>query len=230
MVSSRGTVASSRTVTRTARLIRGVVAAHVAVASAALAHSMAGHHTPHPIVIVLALAVSVPVCVALSSVRLSRIRLAAAVLVSQAALHGLFALLPAPAGATVNFSPPAGLPHAHGLPEPLGLEAVDPLLHSPVLTAPLLHSAVPLDAAMTTAHLLAAGLTFALLRRGEVILYAITDVLTLRPVLLLLSPSAAQLGVCSPRQTAEWMDSPLARDVWPGDGAGTLRGPPVVVN
>lgn len=59
------------------RAARGALAALLAVGSAALAHAAAGHHHPHWVVLVLSLTISLPLCTALSTVRLSRSRLAA---------------------------------------------------------------------------------------------------------------------------------------------------------
>ncbi|WP_258933874.1 hypothetical protein [Nesterenkonia pannonica] len=78
-----------------ARLLRGLLIASSAVGAYALAHVLGGHHGPHPVVILLAVAVAAPISTALTAARLSRLRLALAVLASQAALHGLFVLLPA---------------------------------------------------------------------------------------------------------------------------------------
>lgn len=204
--------------TGAAKLIRGALAAVVAVGSAALAHAVAGHHGPHWIVLVLALAVSVPVCVQLSGIRLSRRRLTAAVATSQAFLHGLFAMMPASSAGSVDLVGDPHLHHQQHLVLDVGINAAaqagDP------------HS----GATMLATHTAAALLSYGLLRRGETLLYAIADQLSLAPVFILLTgaPSviAGQDGLRIPVTTAP--DS--TADAWAGADARTLRGPPVLVN
>lgn len=198
------------------RAVRGVLAAVLAVGSAAAAHSAGGHHDPHWVVILLTLAVSVPLCVALSAVRLSRARLAAAVLSTQGLLHGLFTLFPAAADAG-----PSGLRevggHHHG-----------PHDHHLILgeTAAPGPEMAP-DAAMTAAHLVAAVATYTLLRRGELILHTLTGLLSLGPVLLLWDAAPAPPG----RAPQPVPACPLpAWRLGVGAGPRTLRGPPLGAN
>lgn len=217
-MSSAPGVASLPAVNGGARVLRGLLAAAVAVGSAAAAHLAAGHHGPHPVILLLAMAVSVPVCVALARVRLSRWRLAAAVLFSQGVLHVLFALFPhSHASASLSVGQSSHPGHHHH---------VDHLvLAEPAASAASAHGVVP-DAAMSMAHLSAGVLTYALLRRGEVLLQALVSLLGLRPVLILVFRPLVLTG---PR-TMSWAASWPARqfsDLWPGQGPWTLRGPPV---
>ncbi|GAA4911754.1 hypothetical protein [Nesterenkonia rhizosphaerae] len=195
------------------RTIRGVLAASAAVSAAALAHSVAGHHPPHALVILLALAVSIPLSVALSNVALSRSRLAAAVLGSQAVLHGLFELLSASAAVPLSVIDGA---HAHH--QQIGLGVAPGTAHTHLSAA---------EPGMAAAHVVAAAGTYLLLRRGEVILHALIGLLSLQPVRLLLEIPAA-VPVAPPTASAGWqLWQPLS--LWLGQGPRTLRGPPLLV-
>lgn len=212
-------VAQRRHVRGAARLLRGLLSGGLAVGFAAAAHTAAGHHAPHALVIVLALAVSIPLCTALSGVGLSRVRLAAAVLSSQAVLHGLFELFPAQQAGGATGAAAAHAGHSHHV------EHVAEDL--PAGTADHLHglSAGP-DAGMAAAHLGAAVLTYALLRRGETLLVACGALLSLRPALLL----AAAVPLTDDRRARSLPDRPLLHgaDVWNGAGPRAVRGPPAV--
>lgn len=203
----------SEPVTGAARTARGVLAAGLAVGSAALAHSVGGHHDPHWVVLLLTLAISVPVCVALSAVRLSRVRLAAAVLFTQGLLHGLFALFPAGGGAGSS-----------GLREVGGHHSGHHEHHLIVGETAAAGVGVASDATMTLSHLVAAAVSYMLLRRGEVILHALTGLLSIRPVLLL-----CEYGPAAPVRTPQPLPvRPLpVWHVWISAGPRTLRGPPL---
>ena len=193
------------------RLLRGSLAAVAAVSTAVVAHSAAGHHAPHPLVVLLALAVSVPLCTALATLRFGRLRLVASVLISQAVFHGLFTFLPASAGAVAPSGAAAAVPHAgHGQ---AALSAVQ--------------GGAP-DLGMTFSHGLAAVLTIVVLRRGELILDAFSSLLSLRPARILMTPRAVPLGVGSADLTPSGPIPPLT-DLWAGRGPCTVRGPPVPV-
>ena len=206
---------STAPVTGGMRAVRGALAAVLAVGSAALAHAAAGHHNPHWVVLVLTLAVSLPVCVALSAVKLSRVRLAAAVLISQGTLHGLFALFPAAAGAS-SLHEVGGHQHEYQL----------------IIGDSAEHGAAAGSSAsisMTLSHLFAAAITYMLLRRGELVLAALTRLLSVRPVLLLLTDVSPLAPTGPPRPAQGGIHIP-ADHVWLGAGAGTLRGPPLPAN
>lgn len=209
---------SRRPVRGSARLLRGILSAALAVGFAAAAHTAAGHHAPHAVVIMLAMAVSIPLCTALSGVRLSRSRLVAAVLSSQMVLHGLFEFFPARQAATRLTGSEEPSAHAHHGPEaPLSLPA-DPQAH--------LHAGLSEpEAAMIAAHLAAALLTYGLLRRGETLLCTLAAVLTLVPVLMLLVGFRALTDDLASRRSPA---APVRHeaDVWNGAGPRTLRGPP----
>lgn len=206
------------------RLARGTLASGAAVGSAAAAHFAAGHQGPHALVVVLALAVSLPLCTALAGVRLGRARLTVSVLVSQAVLHALFSALPASAaGRLASVSPHSG--HGgHGeaamLPGTPGIAAP-----GPEQTLLVVSSGGTLDVGMLGAHLGAAALTIALLHRGETLLRAFADLLALGPVRLLMTPREALFGVRRARPIPPRVVRTL-EDLWAGRGPRTLRGPP----
>lgn len=212
-------VASLPTVGAGAQILRGVLAAVIAVSSAVGAHIVAGHHGPHPMVLFLTLCVTVPVCVTLARVRLSRWRLGTAVLFSQGILHGLFALFPHTGDvsglSTVQSSHTGHHHHVEHL-----------VVADPAATTVASHGVVP-DAGMTLAHLSAGVLTYVLLRRGEVLFEALVSLLGLRPVLTLVFRPLVVTGPRALLWAASW---PARRfsDLWPGQGPWTLRGPPAV--
>jgi hypothetical protein len=213
-----------------AQLTRGALAALVGVGSAVLAHTAAGHHSPHFLVVILALAVSLPICVQLSGTAMSLRRLAGAVLSSQVVLHGLFALFPAPTASS------SGLPresHAHhgvttngsvqsagNSSEPPGLrEAGEGAAHS---------LAAQTETTMMLAHLLAALSAIGLLRFGGTLAHGIADWLTVAPALMLLN-HAPTGHTPPPRATDAARCSENVPSAWLGSGPRTLRGPPALV-
>jgi hypothetical protein len=82
--------------TRWTRVVRGLVAASVAVFVADFAHVAGGGDAPGFAGIALALAFSTLVCIALAGRRLARWRVAASVILSQGAFHLLFQVLGTP--------------------------------------------------------------------------------------------------------------------------------------
>lgn len=223
--------AQRRQVRGSARLLRGLLSGGFAVGFAAAAHTAAGHHGPHLLVIVLALAVSIPLCTALSGVRLSRARLIAAVVSSQAVLHGLFELFPAQQAGAAGAGATIGAAHGHQAAQGphVGHHAEQIVTELPAETSDHLHSGLIAgpDAAMAAAHIGAAVLTYALLRRGETLLTALGAVLTLRPVLLLLVGVVPLTDDRSARRRPDW-PARQGADVWNGAGPRTVRGPPAV--
>ena len=132
--------------TRQLRLLRAASATSVATLLAAVSHTVAGGSAPHPLLIVAVAALLMPPAALLIGIRPSLPRLAATVLVSQAAFHSVFQALGAPTADA------AVLGHAHHL----DLSALGPVA---AVSAP--------DALMIAAHVVAAALTTALLWRGE---------------------------------------------------------------
>lgn len=72
------------------RVTRGVIVSLIAVFSTAVAHHAVTGHAPELSTFVLALAITSPVCIALSKVPRSRLRLAGGVFAGQLFLHLLF--------------------------------------------------------------------------------------------------------------------------------------------
>ena len=138
--------------TRGLRLVRGWIGAVVATSIAAGSHFLAGGNAPEPLLLLLALALSGLACTALTGRGLSLWRLSAGVALSQGLFHWLFSGAAAPHGS----SAPAGghLAHTSGLEPAAGT----------ILSAAADHSS-PL---MWLGHAVAAVLTVAVLRHGEV--------------------------------------------------------------
>ena len=135
--------------TRWARFARGWLAALFSTLVAAVSHTLAGGVSPSAVSFVVALAFAGIACVALTGKRLSFVRLAASVLVSQLAFHSLFSTIGVSSG---TVSAPAGAHHHGGA---LALVAGgDGAMH---------HT----DGWMWAAHAFAALLTMAALRHGE---------------------------------------------------------------
>ncbi|SJN37254.1 hypothetical protein FM125_11475 [Micrococcus lylae] len=151
-----------------ARLARGWAGAVLAVVLAAASHTVLGAaHAPHPMVLLLAVALAAPVCTLLAGRRLSLPRVLAAVLGSQAILHGLYSLASPAPEASAAFPTTAG--HlGHAVPAS-GELASFAAAHSSAHTAA--HGGAGghdhLGLGMLAAHVVAALLTVLLIRHGE---------------------------------------------------------------
>lgn len=137
---------------RAVRAWRGLSAAAFATFAASVSHAIADGEPPPAIGVLLALTVSMPVCVALAGRRFSWFRLGLAVALSQFAFH---ALLLIGVGAAGTFVPAAGA-HVHGV----------------AAVAPDAGGALPLphdhaSTAMWIAHACAAIVTILAFGRGE---------------------------------------------------------------
>lgn len=201
-------------------LLRGVLTAVISVGLAAVAHAAGAAnalHLPHPVVFLFALLIATPLATALMKVRLSRWRLGAAVVLTQLVLHLLFAVFPAVSAAPMGVSTVSMGGHEHAVGLSVGTTAV----HSASAHSEQWGSAV----LMAISHLGAALLAYGLLRRGEVILSSLREVLTLAPVMILLAPRP----LAQPRRArlVPVVDVPalVVRALVGGLG---LRGPPVV--
>lgn len=163
------------------RLLRGVAAAVAATFIAAYSHVAAGGHSPDGAIVMLSLALSGLVCTALAGRSLSLWRLGTAVVLSQTLFHGLFSL-GASSHAAVTTAPSTS--HA-------GHSAHVMLDHaaSSVVTD---HS----SPVMWLGHAIAAVLTIAVLRHGEVVALGLIQALGLRmvPFLPLFQPLAVAAG------------------------------------
>jgi hypothetical protein len=138
--------------TRAIRAWRGLAAAAFATFVAALSHSAALGELAPLIGVVLAFTVAAPVCVVLAGRGMSWLRLSVAVVLSQAAFHGL--LMIGVGGATSSVLAPAG---PHGTHTAL-LEASTTAAHT---------MSAHTDAWMWIAHAAAAALTVLAFGKGE---------------------------------------------------------------
>lgn len=145
---------------RARRLARGWAGAGIATGAAAASHAVAGGQAPPAAVLLLSLALSGPVCMALAGRVLSRSSLALGVLLSQSLLHGMFA-------ASGGVSTVADGSH-HAAPG------------GPALVLQVQSHPEHGGAAMVVAHLLAALAGYALMRHGEVAAVTLLEALRLR--------------------------------------------------
>lgn len=155
-------------VSRHARLGRGMLAATFAVAMAAISHSVAGGSIASPLSVVLGLALAAMVCVPLAARRMSWPALVAGVGVSQILFHMLFEFF-GPAVAAPSMLPVAATAHDHAA-MPVGA----PALSVPVAIDPV-HIAAHDAPLMWLAHAAAAVLTIAMLRRGEAAIWRLLE-------------------------------------------------------
>ncbi|WP_168627001.1 hypothetical protein [Cryobacterium sp. BB307] len=197
--------------TRWARVARGQAAALVSTFVAAFSHAAADGALPGPAGILLCLAFSGMLCVALAGKRLSRMRLAVSIALSQFAFHAFFSSLSAPIAAV----PVAA--HAH----PGGLANLQPI-------APTVH-AVHAGETMWLAHAVAAAITFLILRFGERAFWSLLETarlsvgallnrLLVAPVALPRRASGAQLSRSISPRALRRMLSPMRH-----------RGPPLAL-
>jgi len=157
---------------RQQRTLRGTAAAFIATLVSATAHTRAGGGAGSPLLLAAVVVLASPVAIALVGRRRSAARLALAVATSQVLFHAAFAITFPVAGA----APPPAISHAHG-PQLTQLASVS-VPH---------HAALIPDAPMLAAHAIAAGVTVALLARGERMLRTIARgirELVARPVTL----------------------------------------------
>ncbi|MCK6081326.1 hypothetical protein KZX37_09110 [Microbacterium sp. EYE_5] len=129
---------------RLSRVVRGGIAASVATFAALLSHVAAGGDVPGWLGIAVPLVLSVFVCTALTGRRLSLVRLALAVTLSQLLFHTLF---------VVGAVTPSGLTHVHHMHLPMDAGATT--------------VAIGADPLMWAMHGLAALVTVIAVHRGE---------------------------------------------------------------
>lgn len=183
--------------TRPVRAVRGVAAAVAATATAAASHTLAGATAPSLPVLALAGAFAAVVCVVLTGRRLSPLRLAASVLLSQLAYHALFLV----AGSGGEVSVAGGTPSSGHFHDSATVELIagggGPSAHAAHSTS------------MLAAHLVAAVLTFAALQHGERLFWTLGATLARAVVRIVArasallapsSPSIAVLGAPEPRE------------------------------
>ena len=138
----------------------------MATAFAAASHLAAGGHVPPVLLVLLSLALSGPVCMALAGRVLSRSSLLTGVLVSQGVFHLLFSI----AGSVTTV---ADATHHAALSSP----SIGPAL---VLQAQAQAHAVNGGTGMLVFHVVAAAATYGFLRHSEVAVVDLLDALRLR--------------------------------------------------
>ncbi|WP_113719016.1 hypothetical protein [Arthrobacter dokdonensis] len=138
---------------RGARLARGWTAAAFATSAAAFSHVLGGGDVPHPLLVLLSLAISALVCVALAGRVLSFKHLVAAVVVSEGLFHLLFSTTSASSSVRAS---------ALGVGQHAGMDMAGA---SPALAT--MGRMAGHDAGMWFSHAAAAGLTIGFLRYGE---------------------------------------------------------------
>lgn len=182
------------------RLVRGWIGAVVATFIAAGSHLLAGGNAPELPLLLLALALSGLACTALTGRGLSLWRLSVGVALSQGLFHWLFSGAAAPHGSIA----PAGGHLAHSA--PLEPAAGTVLSSAADHTSPL----------MWLGHAVAAVLTVALLRHGEVAVVRLAQAMRLRvtaflPLLLPLPvrPAPAALPANRPVRPLRNLGAPL---------------------
>lgn len=191
---------------RHARVTRGVLAAAVSTFAAAFSHGVAASQAPSVMALAAASVLAVFVCIALAG-RVTPLRLAASVVISQAGFHALFTLVPATTGSAASS-------HGHH-----GMVAMT--------TDAAAHVHAPADSGMWLGHAAAALVTILALRHGERAFLAIADTLlltiraligalTVMPVLAPASAAPAWLPI--PTLTTDSLASSVRRRGPPAGG------------
>lgn len=190
---------------RAIRTLRGGIAAAVAIEVALLSHVLAGGAAPDALLVALTFVVSWIVCLALAGRRLSLVRLALAVGLSQFAFHAAFSLLGTPQAAAAS-----GGAHAH---HAMTMDA-----------APHATAMVAADPLMWAAHALAAVVTIAALYRGERAVRAL-----LEPLVTLVR-AVVHVVMVTPARPRRLAAARIENSVLPGRRwvaePATRRGPP----
>lgn len=135
---------------RQLRLVRAATVSSVATLIAAVSHTLGGGAAPHPLLILAVSTLLAPLCALLIGLRQSRLQVATAVLLSQAAFHVLFQALGSPTGSDAVSTPG----HSH---------------HLELSTLASQAPAAAVDPTMLFAHGIAAALTTLLIWHGEAI-------------------------------------------------------------
>jgi hypothetical protein len=165
--------------TRAARLARASVTASVSTLVTVVSHAVADGHAPHPSLLLVAFALSLLFCLALVGRTVSPSRLLLAVAVSQAMLHGVFAMSGSPPAAsrptgTGGMSGMVGMTHESGpgVPGMFGHSGAVPPADAAAHTASI-------DVGMLVGHLLAGLVTVLALTAGERAFWGLFDSLRL---------------------------------------------------
>lgn len=204
--------------TRWGRTLRGSLTAVIAVFLAAVSHSAGGRVAPGGVGVAIALAFAVVICVAFAGRRLSLVRLAASVGISQLLFHFLFSL----GGGSAQSIPAVITTHHSAIPDTStgSLPVTTALLGTTTHTG---HG----DGWMWLAHALAAAVTIAALHRGEATIVALATVAASRFSVAVL----ALAGLRSGYGTVPIPRIPVAAEFIPVTESAVLsslrhRGPP----
>jgi hypothetical protein len=207
------------TTTRWTRFLRGWLTAGFSVVVAAFSHVAGGGERPALLGVVLALAFSVPLCVALARGRVSTTRLLPAVALSQLAFHLLFTV-----GAPATGQGPTASGGHHG---PLVLTAAVDGASRVATSAGADHVMAMSSSTMWLAHGLAALLTVLGLRHGarcaDRLVRLAARRLTVVRLLLSVTASVPESRVVPITEVATRRPAPLVFLT-----ARPRRGPPVV--
>ena len=154
------------------RILRGWIGALLCTCLAAASHTLIDGDLPPLPILGLLLCIGAVICTALASSRISLLRTALAVLLSQGAYHGAFALFGHQHQVAGLLNEDSGLAGhaAHTLTLNVDPSVVAVAVAAADPSAPWL---------MPLAHVLAAAVTVVVLRRGEMAVRAFADVLSL---------------------------------------------------
>lgn len=203
--------------TRWARIARGTIAAVVSTFVALFFHGVAGGPVLPLAGLVACVVFAALVCIALTGVTLSRIRLALSVGVSQFVLHSFFIMFSGTDTAVVTGT--GG--HAHGA------EAVAAQLSAlePGQASVHVH-----DSAMWVGHALAAVITFAALRHGERSFWALLELGRRTTRAIVRRMPLAVIPVSRPVLLVERVRREHPRTLHPLLSALRHRGPPALLS
>jgi len=149
--------------TRAMRVLRGSAAAFVATFAAALSHQFAGGISPSVFGITVSLVISITVCTLLAGRAVSFVRLAIAILASQAMYHTLFSAMLAPEGIAQH--------------------------DMSAMTLDFSSAAQSANSTMSLSHVIAAAVTVVMFRYAEVALWGLLSTARLFISRLLTSPA-----------------------------------------
>lgn len=145
---------------RQLRLVRAAAVSSIATLLAALSHTLGGGSAPHPLLILAVATLLTPLSALLVGARQSRGRVAATIVLGQAAFHLLFQALGSPTGTTsVGATSLVGGGHSHVI-DLAALGSASPVAGPGVL--------------MLFAHAVAAMLTIVLVWHGEAVVRVVT--------------------------------------------------------
>jgi hypothetical protein len=202
--------------TRWARFARGWLAAGFATFVAAFFHAASGGDAPSTAGVSLALAFSGIACIALAGRRLSVWRLTVSVVLSQFLFHALFGL----GHGTGTGTGTAGVGHSHLMHIDIGTLVGPETGHT--------HSMPPTDPWMWAGHAIAALVTIAALRYGELAFWSLYRIARIGLARLIVAPALVPLDTAQAAPAAA-RGGRVVRDLGILIGRMRHRGPPSVL-